>query len=209
MPTQKRARFVAELRAMRNEDDGFLDPANRAALVKLTNDPDIEQVWIKIEKFCGKQSNLIMRFFIRELLTARRLAEVADNWPDWLKHAKMAQSLAKFLKGSDRLPPPLPMIGGSELVALLEDVASRSRERAKMSQIRRSRQDCDGSRQYTLFMRLVSLTMREMFGHWFDHEVADLTNIFFPQAHATHESMRATRRPTTRKGRADKAATAS
>src|SRR5580704_7151765 len=79
-------------------------------------------------------------------------------------HAKEAGSLARFLKGSGRLPPPLPMIGISALVASLEKIALMLRERAKLSPIHRSREDINGSRQYTLFMRLVSLQMQEMFG---------------------------------------------
>ena len=196
--------FKAELRAMSEAEDDFLNPSHRADLVQLANDPDIEQVWANIEKFRGKQSKLVMRFFIREILIARRLAEAADDWPDYLTHAKEAGSLARFLKGSRRLPPPLPMIGMLALVTSLEKVALMLRERAKMSRIHRSREDIDGSRQYTLFMRLVSLHMQEMFGRWFDHEVADLTNILFPRAMVTNDSVRATRRPTTSKGRSGK-----
>jgi hypothetical protein len=180
------------------------DGADHADLAKLANDPCIGQVWANIEKRCGKQSKLIMGFFVREILVARRLSQAADDWPDDLKHAKEAASLARFLKGSDRLPPPLPMVGTPALVASLEKVALTLREQAKMSQIHRSREDIDGSRQYTAFMRLVSLQMQEMFGHWFDPEVADLTNVFFPQAIVTNDSVRATRRPTTKRGRSGK-----
>jgi len=198
------SRFEAELKDMLAAEDGFLNPADRADLAQLANDPDIGHVWANIEKFCGKQPRLLMRFFIREILVARRLAEGAGDWPDYLTHAKEAGSLARFLKGSGRMPPPLPMIGMPALVASLEKVASMLRERAKMSQIHRSRQNIEGSRQYTGFMRLVSLTMQEMFGHWFDNEVADLTKILFPQAMVTNDSVRATRRPTTTKGRVSK-----
>jgi hypothetical protein len=196
--------FEAELRAMSEADDDFLNPALRADLVQLANDPDIEQIWANIEKARGKQSKLVMRLFIREILIAKRLAETADDWPDELTHAKEAERLARFLKGSGRLPPPLPMIGMPALVASLEKVALMLREQAKMSRIHRSREDIDGSRQYTAFMRLVSLQMLEMFGRWFDNEVADLTNIFFPRAMVTNESVRATRRSTTSKGRSGK-----
>jgi hypothetical protein len=180
------------------------DGADHADLVQLANDPGIGQVWANIEKRCGKQPKLIMRFFIREILGARRLSKVADAWPDDLMHAKEAASLARFLKGSDGLPPPLPMVGTPALVASLEKVALTLREQHKKSQIHRSREDINGSRQYTFFMRLVSLTMQEMFGHWFDHEVANLTNIFFPQAIVTNDSVRATRRPTTKGRRSSK-----
>jgi hypothetical protein len=101
------------------------------------------------------------------------------------------------------------MIGISALVASLEKIAPMLRERAKMSPIHRSRENISGSRQYTLFMRLVSLQMQEMFGRWFDQEVAELTNILFAHAMATNESVRATRRPTTSRGRSGKAVIAS
>jgi hypothetical protein len=206
---RKPSPFAAELRAMLTADDGLLNPADRADLVRLGNDPGTEQVWANIEKSRGKQSNLVMRFFIREILVARRIAEAADDWPDYRTHAKEAGSLARFLKGSGRLPPPLPMIGISALVASLEKIAPMLRERAKMSPIHRSRENISGSRQYTLFMRLVSLQMQEMFGRWFDQEVAELTNILFAHAMATNESVRATRRPTTSRGRSGKAVIAS
>jgi hypothetical protein len=201
VPRSPRSPFVTELRAMAKEDGNLLGSDDRAEFARLAGNPDIEQVWTKIEKYCEKQSVLVMRFFIREMLGARRLAAGADDWPEYLKHAKQAESLAKFLKGSGRLPPPLPMIALPEFVTKLENVASMMRHRAEMSRVHKSRQNIDGSRQYILFMRLMSLQMQELFGAFFDHEVAELTNILFARASATTESVRAARRPTTRKGR--------
>jgi hypothetical protein len=193
--------FLAELRAMAKEDDGVLGPDDRAVLFEWAGNPVMEEVWSGIEKVCGTQEKLVMRLFIRETLWARHLASAADDWPDYLTNAKKAESLAEFLKGTGRLPPPLPMEGIFETVAVLETIALKLREQAKLSPTRRSREDSDGSREYTLFMRLVSQQMREMFGRWFDNEVADLTNILFPRAMVTNESVRATRRPTTSKSR--------
>ena len=63
---------------MSEADDDFLNPALRADLVQLANDPDIEQIWANIEKARGKQSKLVMRLFIREILIAKRLADASS-----------------------------------------------------------------------------------------------------------------------------------
>jgi hypothetical protein len=219
MPRRKLFPFVNELKAMLAADrltadmvfvdDGRLCQLDRVYLELLANDPFTEQVWTKIENTCGKQPKLIMRIFIRDVLVARHLAAAADALPDYLARAKQAESLAAFLEGSVPLPPPVPMEGLSAQVALLNEIAAKLRERAKVSRIRRSRKDVNGSQQYILFIQLLSLRFLEMFGRYFDAEVAYLTNILFPQAMVTTDSVRSTRRPTTDKGRAGKAVAAS
>ena len=91
-----------------------------------------------------------------------------------------------------------PMID-SATFASFERVARLLRAIGQNSRIHKSRKT--RSRDYTVFIRLVSLTMHDWYGDWFDDVVADLTNIFFPEAYATTDSVRATRRPTTSKGR--------
>jgi len=164
---------------MTGEENDFLDAPNRASLLELVSAPDIEQVWTRIERICGKQPFVLMRLFIREVLVARRLAAYVEDWPDYLQYAEKADSLANFLMGATRLPPPLPMNGSSTGVAFLQAIALELRKRANLRMVRKSREDVNGSRQYTLFMGLMGLQMQEFFGHWFDNEVAYLTNIFF------------------------------
>jgi hypothetical protein len=55
-------------------------------------------------------------------------------------------------------------------------------------------------------MQLMSLTMNDLFGRYFDAEVAILTNILFAGANATNDSVRSLRRATTKTGRLRKAA---
>ena len=92
----KRNIFVAALRAMAKEDTDFFDPGGRANLVRLADDPDIEQVWTKIEKSRGKQQPLLMRMFIREIIVDTQLAAAKDDWPDYLT----MPSRPKVLPGS-------------------------------------------------------------------------------------------------------------
>jgi hypothetical protein len=199
--------FSNELKAMSREEN--IDVADRAALVKLAQAASIEEVWTKIERSCGKQNRLKRRFFIRDILEDRRLAAEADAWPDYRANAMRARSLAGFLMGCGALFPPIPMRGLSELTRLLKTLASQLDEQARRSPIRISRENVHGSRKYHLFMRLAGLTMKEMFDSHFDSEVALLTNVFFPQADATTDSVRAQRRPSTRNRRSRKAAAAS
>lgn len=133
---------------------------------------------------------------IWEIVGARSRAVAADRLPDYFSHAEMAETLVRFFKGPDLAL--IPMIDPS-MIASVEKVAQQLRAIAQKSRIHRSRKGRSGD--YTLFMRQVSLTMHGWYGHWFDDVVADLTNIFFPEAYATTDSVRATRRPTTSKGR--------
>lgn len=220
MSRRKLPAFVDELKAMLSAGkltadmvtagDGRLSPSDRVDLLKLASNSETEQVWAKIEKSCGAQSNVKMRYFIRGILAARGLATKADGLPDYRAAAKHAESLAGFLTGSGLLPPPLPMTKAlEEHVAWLKTIASMLRELAKISQIRKSRENVDGSRESNAFMQFMSLVMHGHFRRWFDNEVAFLTNVLFPQATVTNESVRATRRPTTKKGRSSAVAKAS
>ena len=50
-------------------------------------------------------------------------------------------------------------------------------------------------------MQLTSQTMKDLFQHFFDAEVAVLANILFPKANATVDLVRSLRRPSTAVGR--------
>ena len=96
---------------------------------------------------------------------------------------KYTERVIRFLKGSPRFPLPLPKFANPAFIALLEEMASSSRQRGNRIHI--SREKINDRRRYMVCMQLLSGTMREYFNRWFDGEVADLTNIFFPTAIVT------------------------
>ncbi len=196
--------FVNELRTMTSEDNSWTDPADRPILFELANDPIIEQVWAAIEKLCGPQMRVVMRFFIRDMLGARRHAMAADDLPDYLTNAKKADDVASFLKSSRHVIPLTAFKEIADAVPALESIASRLREFNDSQRVHVSRQNINGSRQVILFTRMMSLQMMDLFGRPLDGQVAELTNILFPTAHVTLDSVRAGRRPTTKRGRAAK-----
>jgi len=195
--------FRDELRYIA-EEDHKISQADRATLLKLADDPDIEDVWTKIVKFCGTGANLLLRFFIRDIISNRRLAARAAIWRDDLAYAKKAEHLAKFLTGEAGLFPPLPGKDSSELADSLQTVGGQLRRLAKKSLVRISRKNVEGSREYYHFMQLMSDTMRDLFHRCFDAEVAVLTNIIFPNAKATTDSVRSLRRSSTKAARLGK-----
>jgi hypothetical protein len=102
-----------------------------------------------------------------------------------------------------RLPPPLPFPVMDKFILTLENVAAKLDEVAQHPRMHISRKNTAGSREHAVFMRLMGMQMQELFGRWLDNEVADLTNILFPQRTTTRETVSATRR-TTQKARARK-----
>jgi len=181
-----------------------LSQVDRVTLRKLAADPCIEQVWAKIVKSCGMETNLLLRIFIQEIISNRRLAARAAIWPDDLAYAKKAEHLAKFLTGEAGLFPPLPRSEYSKLADSLQRGGGQLRRLGKKSSVRISRKKADGSPNYHLFMQLMSDTMRELFDRCFDAEVAILTNFIFPHANATSDSVRSLRRPSTKAARLGK-----
>jgi len=195
--------FRDELRYIA-EEDHKISQADRATLLKLADDPCIEGVWTKIVKFCGTGANLLLRPFIRDIISNRRLAARAAIWPDDLAYAKKAEHLGKFLTGEAGLFPPLPGREYSEFADSLQRVGGQLRQLGKKSIVRISRKKVDGSPNYHLFMQLMNDTMRDLFHRCFDAEVADLTNNIFPHAKATIDSVRSLRRPSTKAARLGK-----
>ena len=184
--------FTDEVRALAVEKDRFVSAAHRKYLAQLANDPDLERIWKGIEKKCGRRDRLWMRVFIREIAICRSLADAADQWPDYRAHAINTERVIRFLKGSPRFPLPLPKFANPMFIALLEEMALSSRQRGNRIHI--SREKINDRRRYIVCMQLLSGTMREYFSRWFDGEVANLTNIFFPTAIVTVDSVRAARR---------------
>jgi hypothetical protein len=195
--------FRDELRIMAEEKDSVSE-ADRATLCELANDPCIEQVWTKIVKSCGEEVNVRLRFFVREIISNRSLATRAEIWPDYLANAERAEHLAKFFRGEAGLFPPLPGREYLELADTLQKVSGALRQQATKSLVKISRKKVGDLREYHLFMQLMSLTMRELFQCFFDAEVAILTNIIFPHANATIDSVRSLRRASTKAGRLGK-----
>ena len=125
-----RTPFLDEIRAMAREDHGSFTPSDRKVLTHLAGQPKTEAVWTQIEKTCGKEPSLLRRFYIGEIVRNRNLAMPTRHWPDYRKAAVHAESLAKFLRGSGGLPPPLPMIGLFEGIDWLEKTAPLLRAQA-------------------------------------------------------------------------------
>src|ERR1700686_734312 len=148
--------FTDEVRALADEKDGFVSASHRKYLGQLANDPDLERIWNGIEKKCGRRDRLWMRTFIREIAICRSLADAADQWPDYRAHAINTERVIRFLKGSPRFPLPLPKFSNPKFIALLEEMASSSRQRG--SCIRISRKTINDMRQYIVCMQLLSLT---------------------------------------------------
>lgn len=196
--------FVDELRAMASEDRGMVDPADRPILRELANDPTIEQIWYAIEKSCGLQRRVVRRSFIRSLLGARQHAMNTNAWPDYLTNAKKIEDVTDLLKSFQRVPFMAVVGEISGVVTALESIASRLRDLNTLRRVRISRQNVAGSRQVNLFIQLMSIEMIGLFGRPFDSQVAELTNILFPSAETTKDSVRSARQPTARKSRTRK-----
>jgi hypothetical protein len=168
--------------------------ARHAYLIQLAKAPNLEDIWTGIEKNCGKQDLVKIRFFIRDLVAARTFAAAADIWPNYLANARNTERVIRFLKGSPPFPPPLPKFANPTFLAQLEDLASCSRQLHQSSQIHISREKVNQRRQYRVFMQMLSKTMQELYRGWLDREVAQFTNIFFPKANVGRDTVRAARR---------------
>ena len=70
--------FVDEMHAMAAVKDGSLNAESRRYLATMSDDPGIEQVWAGIEKNCGTQPPIVVRYFIRDVLLARS-APITDD----------------------------------------------------------------------------------------------------------------------------------
>jgi hypothetical protein len=195
-PPRPQSPFRHVLRTMAKEDDGSFDRDGRKMLLQLAEEPETEEVWTQIVKSCGERGALFCRLFIREISSNRNIAKKSRHWPNYRKAARHAEALAEFLKGSGGLPPPVPMQQLWDRIEWLETTAVRLRERADLVRVRVSRQNVAGSRPRSLFIQLMSLSMHDMFGHWFDQGVARLTKVLFPSSQGTTaDAVRKARQP--------------
>jgi hypothetical protein len=196
--------FIDQIRKIANDDD-YLNKEHRDYLRELAKYPNTEDVWTAIEKKCGPRSLLLMRFFIRDLARSRVMADDVDQWPDEraiLHEIERFSSYLESLQGVVLLRPD----GIDPAVFYLKELAANVRKRLESSVVSRRRQDVAGSKKRIHFMQLMSGQMKEFFGHPFDNGVAELTNIYFPDAVATTDSVRAARRPSQRRQRQKMAA---
>jgi hypothetical protein len=206
--------FKVELALIRQDDS--LSHADQKLLAQWTEDdllwrPCWEKIQTRAQRRIGLWHPEFTRFFIREVLATKRLAdsvELRRNLrPTYVKYAKQAEGLARFLKEPARsgLPPPVPF--GGKLASQLEDAVRLLRRRANpdpSGPLRVSRLSRNGSRPRVAFMRLMSSLLNEMCGRPLDEAVVVLTNIAFPNHYSTRHEVRAARLPSTRKGRASK-----
>ena len=193
--------FIDQIRIIANESDYTLYERQRAFLKELARNPDSEDVWAAIEKGCGRQSLLTMRSFIRAVAGARYLAEDADQWPDLraiIKKIEQFNGFLQSLKGSALYT----VDGVDQAVDGLRHLARTLRKREERTWVHRRRQNTAKSRKRILFMQIMSMEMKGLFGRLLDHPVSELTNIFFPQADVTTDAVRAARRPSQRHRRA-------
>lgn len=193
--------FIDQIRIIANESDGQLDERQRGFLKELEKSPDSEDVWVAIEKSCGPQGLLTMRFLIRNIAIARYLAEDADRWPDRRAILNKIEGFTVFLEGLKKSFVLCPVDGVDQAINDLKYIVQRLREREQTAWVHRRRQNTAGSRKHVLFMQVMSMEMRGFFGRLLDQPVAELTNIFFPNAFITTDSVRAARRPTQRQRR--------
>jgi hypothetical protein len=175
---------------MAAEKGGYFTPIQYRYLEVLASEPSVEDVWKRIVKRCGNHPVEKMRFFIADIVRGRSFAASSRAWPDYLTQAKNTEQLIRFLEGTGQFPPPMPEF--SAIVPKLKEMAVTMRNRAQRFHI--SREIRNDVQQYVLFMQLLSYYMQEHFNRWFDDEVAHLTNVFFPKADVTRDSVLAARK---------------
>jgi hypothetical protein len=201
--------FKVALASIRQNDG--LSPADRRLLAQWTEDDLLwrrhwQKIQTKMQQRIGWWHAEFIRFFIREVLATKRLADSTELRhslrPIYIKYAKQAEGLARFLKepARSRLPPAVPF--GGKLASQLEEAARLLRRRANpdpSGPLRVSRVSRKGSRPRVAFMRLMSNLLNEMCGRPMDEAVVVLTNIAFPNHYSTRHEVRAARLPSTRK----------
>jgi hypothetical protein len=178
-----------------------LDASDDALLRHLGDDQRAQQALLKILAAAGEENKAAQYFpFIGSILSAKCHAKLADVFNSEIPVLKRkAGRLEKALRRkADKHSPP----------EALERVAHHLRTSQKIGIPTASpdpmltiRSDRDGSRQRVLFMRILSDSLHDAAGRWFDSEVADLTDIAFPGIETTADAVRSARRPSTRKGR--------
>jgi hypothetical protein len=157
---------------------------DRAHLQRWADDDRAEEVWHKIERAAqNNKLRLPAKYFIAEILAARRVAMAIGHRGKWREHflnaADEMKRIAKFLrKPHPHRMPPYPR--GTKLAEMLDDAANYFRKQVEPSRnlpgiLKFSRQ----SKAHTVFMSMVGNDLKEITGLWLDEEVGVLTEIAF------------------------------
>ena len=174
--------------------------ADRAHLERWLGEPRADEIWSTVRKHAIDKHRVISAdLFVGEVLSCRTLAENPEIFPQYLAHAKSAETLASFLRGpaSGELPPPMPNIPNYLcLAAALEEAARLLRDQAVFSAkagiVKKSRKKKTQSR--VVFIQFLHDVMNALCGQPLDYEVSVLTDIAFPGSETSIEAVRAARR---------------
>jgi hypothetical protein len=198
-----KAALAAELR------DASLDAATRKHLKRWRADDRADEVWDRIK--CAAQEHGTLPpagFFIREILSARRVAELIDQRRTqcgrYRTLATQMIEIANFLREPPIQdgPPSIPF--GVQLARMLNDAAKMLLDEVAVSwttpgQIKVSRSNRDRLRE--AFTSMVSNDLNRITGRWLDEDVAVLTEIALNVRDITVEQVRWARQTTARSGR--------
>jgi hypothetical protein len=228
-----KAALDAELKHARSPSDG----AHLKRWVEAARDPAIERLGREMKRAgVGDDLGVTYSTLIAMALYARRLAEEVKSGVDLffenakeeseqlLRLAQKADDLATFYQGpglSGLMLLIAPQTGVGALfkrhgMMPLQELARLHQREAQLlrqyveghpptPRTRISRQSRE--RKAVAFMHLMVRYIRELCGKPHREAVAAMTNIAFPEASATTDSVRATHRPTTPAGRSRKTGT--
>jgi hypothetical protein len=203
MPSTFKAALAAALR------DFGLNAATREHLKRWADDDRAEEVWDRIKYAAQKHGTpLTARFFIMEILSARRVAELIDQRRTqrgrYRGLATQMEEIASFLRERPFQggPPPIPF--SVPLARMLKDAAKILRREAAVSftqpgLLKVSRSNRDRARE--AFTSMVSNDLKRITGRWLDEDVAVLTEIALNIRDITVDQVRWARQPA-RSGRA-------
>jgi hypothetical protein len=209
MSSAFKAALAIELR------NASLDATTRRHLKRWAEDDRADEVWDKIKRAAQEQGTLLpARFFIGEILSARRVAELIDQRRAqrnrYREVATQMEEIAIFLREPQRQggPPPIPF--GVPLARMLKDAAKLLRDEAAASwstpgQIKVSRSNRDRVRE--AFTSMVSNDLKRITGRWFDQDVAVLAEIALNVRDITDDQVRWARQPPARGSRAKRSTT--
>jgi hypothetical protein len=179
------------------ESKGPLE-GDRAHLARWLSEPRAEEVWLTIRKHAVDKHGVISaNWFVAEVLSCRKVAQNLELVPQYLTHAKSAETLASFLRGQASLGPPMPNIPNClSLAAALDEAARLLREQdvrsAKAGIVKNSRKS--KTRPRIVFVQLLQEIMTAFCGKPLDYEVSVLTDIAFPESETSIEAVRSARR---------------
>jgi hypothetical protein len=184
-----------------------------AFFLRLRDDPDrrIDKIWKKIVDDNPSIDTASEReLFLKRLTDAWDAAVLADIMAK-IDEVNLQEVRDKKRKMKKALARSFSKMSAKELLALLHDASTDLQQFAKLEdkleELRQNRlypilnirSNHAGSRTRTAFMRVASRRMHETSGKWHDKEVADLTDIAFPDRETTVRSVQAARQFTRRR----------